>query len=257
MDQLSPLLRISVRKLRHLTEMLNEAEFDEQVQIDALAEIEFISDDQKSIQTMRKHYARIERYTTPLFALGWSAIAYLAVATVWDWSIALVFSQVLLGGYVVLIGYHQWIRAECNRNVEDATSKKAAVNAVIQKNISTLFPYVGSAFASRVDYAALPVEHKSQTVIDMYIFAELDNLEFVFQKAKFGLVYPEFAFRAVKIFIARAENERFAQRAMQLVKSGRYNEDFRRVVNELLYLGLFEHEAVLTERRRVTIAASC
>jgi hypothetical protein len=83
----------------------------------------------------------------------------------------------------------------------------------------------------------------------MYIFSELDNLEFIFQKAKFGLIYPEFAYRAVKIFIARAENDKFARRASQLVKSGRYNEDFQNLVTELIQIGLYRRELFLSQQR--------
>jgi len=244
MNQPSVVQRMSIRRIRQLMELLDNAEFDENMRLDALRAINFLPRNQEYIQKSRQLFARIERFITPLRIAIYSVLAYLLVASVWDWSIALVFSQVVLAGYVLLIGYHQWIRAECNRNVEDAIARKAELNEVIKANINLLYPYVGKVFGAGIEYRPEPVEMSSRTLIDMYIFSELDNLEFIFQKAKFGLVYPEFAFRAVKIFIARAENEKFAQRSGQLVISGRYNDDFQELVNELIHIALYRREAL-------------
>lgn len=179
--------------------------------------------------------------------LLYSCAAYLLTAVKWGWSIALALAQVLLGGYVVLVGYHQWIRAECNRNVEDAITRKSQLNDSIKTNIQLLYPYVGKVFGSAFDYVPEPVETASRAIINMYIFAELDNLEFIYQKVKFGLLYPEFAFRAVKIFLARTENEKFALRSSQLVVSGRYNLDFQKLVIHLIHIGLYQRETSLSQ----------
>lgn len=228
-------------------DLLDEAEYDERVRIQALADIDFIGADQQWVYKSRRFYTEnIERYVRPLHGVLISLAGYLIVASIWEWSIALVFSQVLLGVYVLLIGYHQWVRAECNRNVEDATQRKAVLNDLIRDNISILNPYVGKVFGSEMEYVPDPIEKKSRTLIDMYVFSELDNLEFVFQKARFGLVFPEFSFRAVKIFIARAENEKFARRASQLVIKGRYNSDFQKLVNDLIHIGLYRRETSLS-----------
>jgi len=243
MSQPSTPPQISIRKIERLVELLEDAEYDNRSQIEALTTIKFISKNQEIIEKARQTFAnKIERFTTPLWIISVAVVGYLALAPIHGWEIALAFTEVLIGGYVLLVGYHQWIRAECNRNVEDAVTRKANLNEVMKQNIDLLYPYVGTAFGSGLQYVPDPVQQSSRIIVDMYVFSELDNLEFVFQKAKFGLIYPEFAFRAVKIFIARAENEKFAQRSSQLVVTGRYNDDFQKLVNQLLSVGFYRRE---------------
>ena len=71
----------------------------------------------------------------------------------------------------------------------------------------------------------------------MYVFTEIDNLEFVFDKSKPGLIQPEHALRAIKIFLARCENVGFEHMARELIPKGRYNRQFVRCVEKLLNVG--------------------
>jgi hypothetical protein len=73
--------------------------------------------------------------------------------------------------------------------------------------------------------------------IDMFVFGEIDNLESVFKKLTYDLIEEEYALRAIKIFVARAENDRFGRSAYNLIKKGRYNATFRRAVIKLIYVG--------------------
>ena len=242
MDQLNELLRISISKLRREKELLDHAEYDGLGQIEALKAIDFLPEYRANIHKSLERYAKIEYYIAPLYAIFTTVVAFILM-TMWEsWREALALAQVMLLGYAFLTGYNQWIRAECNRNVDDATKIKDKINDVIKNNIQLLYPYVGSAFGTEINYLPDPVEFPSRRIIDMYVFSELDNLEFVYEKAKFGLIFPEYAFRTIKIFISRAENERFAQRSSQLVIEGRYNIDFQRLVKELIYIGLYRRE---------------
>lgn len=245
MDPFEFVAQTSCRRIRKLSELLDNADFDDRIQLEALRALNFISRSQENIQNSRRIFGLIEPYITPAFGVPSAIVLYIIAAKFF--SVAAGFGPLILSGYVMLIGYQQWIRNECTKNVEDSIARKAALNDVIRQNFNLLSPYVGQVFGISSEYS--PTPEASKITVDIYIFSELDNLEFIFQKGKFGLVYPEFAYRAVKIFIARTENDRFASRAEQLARSGRYNRDFLRVVADLILVGLYRRELRLSMRQ--------
>lgn len=144
------------------------------------------------------------------------------------------FALLLLGSFVA---YYQWVRTKQNRSVEDAMGRKDKVNKLIIDNSNILLPYVGNVFDCDIRYAEKRLEDDERVKIDMFVFAEIDNLEFVFDKSTYGLIEEEYALRAIKIFVARAENEQFARSALRLIVNGRYNATFRRAAIKLIYVG--------------------
>ena len=115
-------------------------------------------------------------------------------------------------------------------------------NAHIMNNPDLLLPYVESALliSARVREAEIDVametetNRSAETKIEMYIYNEIDNLEFVFDKSKHSLIDDVFVMRAIKIFIARSENRLFRLRAKDLLEKGRYNHDFRFAAETLM-----------------------
>jgi hypothetical protein len=229
----------SLQRTITLSTLIDNAEYDEWTQIEVLREIRFMPPRQERIQKAWKHIEELERFTTPIWALTVIVVLSVLLVTFTEWHVALVGAEVVIGIFVLWIGYHQWIRAERNRNVEDAMTRRDSINQTIKDNIEMLHPFVGNVFSSDITFTAEPKDPKNTTLIDLYIYSELDNLEFIYQKARYGLVFSEFAFRAVKIFIARAENEKFASRSMNLVFAGRYNADFQMLVRQLVLIGRY------------------
>jgi hypothetical protein len=144
-----------------------------------------------------------------------------------------------LGTYVVAvlgfwIGYTRWELAEKNRNVDDTIKRKELANKMMVENAAVLLPYVGDAFDVESRYAETQVTDHDRIKVQMYVFTEIDNLEFVFDKVKSGLIQELQALRAIKILLARCENDNFERMARRLLERGRYNTDFVMCVRVLL-----------------------
>lgn len=67
----------------------------------------------------------------------------------------------------------------------------------------------------------------------MLVFAELDHLEYTFQKYRSRLMTPELAHRACEVMISRFRAESFRKLASDLVEKGRYSGEFSASVKEI------------------------
>jgi hypothetical protein len=132
------------------------------------------------------------------------------------------------------IGYKRWALAEENRNVDDTIRRKELANNMMVDNASVLLPYVADVFDIETQYAETLVTDRDRLKVQMYVFTEIDNLEFVFDKLQPGLLQERQALRAIKIFLARCENNNFERMARTLIEKGRYNHDFVQCVRSLL-----------------------
>lgn len=150
------------------------------------------------------------------------------------------FAQLTLIALGSFVAYHQWVSTKQNRSVEDAMGRKDNANKLIIDNPNILLPYVGNVFDFDIGYAQKRLENEERVKIDMFVFAEIDNLEFVFDKLTYDLIEEEYVLRAIKIFIARAKNEGFARSALRLIIKGRYNAAFQQAVKKLIYVGHLE-----------------
>lgn len=131
------------------------------------------------------------------------------------------------------IGYRRWALAESNRNVDDTIKRKELANKMMVDNASVLLPYVGDVFDIETEYAETLMTDRERVKVQMYVFTEIDNLEFVFDKVNAGLLEDKQALRAIKIFLARCENKNFERMTRTLVQKGRYNYDFVKCVSSL------------------------
>jgi hypothetical protein len=138
--------------------------------------------------------------------------------------------------FAAIFAYHSYRRNLRNNAVDYSLRRKDAANAMITQHAALLMPLVQNALISAPMVTAISTS-SDQAKIDMYVFAEIDNLEYVFEKVRHHLIEEEYALRAIKIFVARAENLRFAQFAQALVIKGRYNSDFQRAALALLAVG--------------------
>ena len=145
-----------------------------------------------------------------------------------------------------LVAYIRWIKSQRSKNVDDAMTRKDKANSMIIDHAELLLPYVGNVFDFEARYAQQHLDDIKRAKIDMYVFTEIDNLEFVFDKSRAGLIEDKYTLRAIKIFVARAENEGFFNVARKLIFSGRYNVDFTRAAENLLYVGRFDSSKLAT-----------
>ena len=150
---------------------------------------------------------------------------------------------VIIPLFAAIAAYQNWRKSRQNSTVDDALKRKEIANSAIIDNPELLLPYVQSAFLGATNELALVLVTNLResncdlvydTKIDMYIYSEIDNLEFVFDKSNHDLIDSLFVMRAIKIFIARNENQLFRLRARQLLVKGRYNHDFQLAAETLM-----------------------
>ena len=124
--------------------------------------------------------------------------------------------------------------------------RKDKANSMIVEHTELLFPYIRNVFGFDAQFTEQHLDDIRRAKIDMYVFTEIDNLEFVFDKSRAGLIEDNYTVRAIKIFVARTENEGFFNVARRLIVSGRYNEDFAQAAVKLLYVGRFDSSKLET-----------
>jgi hypothetical protein len=147
------------------------------------------------------------------------------------------FATWVISIYLAFVAYDRWMKSQRDRNVDDALRRKDRTNQLITQNAGLLLRYVGNVFDLGMFAWQPPLGLEDQIKVEMFVFSELDNLEFVFDKSRARLIETEYTMRALKIFIARAENSHFERVARRLVITGRYNIEFIACVNKLLSLG--------------------
>jgi len=68
----------------------------------------------------------------------------------------------------------------------------------------------------------------------LYLYAELDNLEYVIEKYRLGFMPPEQACRGLRTFQQRCRSEEFRNLALARVRHGDYHDDTSRVVETVV-----------------------
>jgi hypothetical protein len=123
----------------------------------------------------------------------------------------------VLGIGAFLVGYSQW--------------------RIARHEISMEHYYERLETANEARKCLRDEQHKIDPM-DMYIFVELDNLEYVLQKYKLGYMTPEQAWRGVKTFRSRLSGVvGFRERLREfpdLVKFAGYHYDTERLVQRLI-----------------------
>lgn len=130
---------------------------------------------------------------------------------------------------------HRWSIGQISRAVDEAMKRKEISNKMIIDHANLLIPYVGSGvLATDVSVHSSTATPEDQVRISMFVYAELDNLEFVFVKSRAGLMEWDYSLRAIGIFLARAQNQYFASLSRQLVREGKYSREFSLAVAKLV-----------------------
>ncbi len=128
----------------------------------------------------------------------------------------------------LLLALHQWNLARQNASLTEVFERRRDTNAELVDN---------EGMRILVE-AAMPdgaIADPPSFLKAMFVFAELDNLEFHYEKYRKGFITNEVAIRACEIFLSRCKGQMFRALAQSLVgnKYGRYREEFRRVVNKI------------------------
>jgi hypothetical protein len=115
---------------------------------------------------------------------------------------------VALGAFI--LGYQQWRSARFETSIDKFYERLEASNRKLHE-WTTARELIG----------ALDNELNFQQ--SMYVFSEIDNLEYVIQKYKYGYMSADQALRGVKTFKARCIHGKFRERAQSCLEMGGYN----------------------------------
>lgn len=223
--------------------LIQNAEYSDQARDDILIWFDFLDDRRRLSHRIYEFTERFEVLMNPLVLAALAAMVF-GFFSVLVWIVGVgssllvpsTFTALLAVG-AVLVGFHRWVRAERNRNIDDALSRRERINAIIRSETALLLPFVGNVFDDQAAFRSALISDHDMSKVDMFVFSELDNLEFIFLKSRYGLIGPQFTFRAIKVFVARAENERFAVKAERLLSTGKYDRRFSDVAFGLILVG--------------------
>jgi hypothetical protein len=233
--------RCDYRLFSALDQRLHQADRDRDVRVGILIELGFLP-------TPRRRWSKtaqqIESRAIDVSIVPMLVPALVLEGFIWCFGAGLgisVFQSITLTSFVfpflaAVAAFQNWKKSRINSTVDDALKRKDITSTMIMSNPDVLLPYFRPSLSSpamRVSSADPAVNIK----IDMYIYSEIDNLEFVFDKSHHGLVDELFVMRAIKIFVARSQNRLFRMRARDLVGTGRYNHDFQTSAETIMLIG--------------------
>lgn len=129
----------------------------------------------------------------------------------------------------MLFALQRWIVSREDESINRYFEQRRAINDQIISGGPETWRLVRSAFPKGEFAWTADIVRKY-----MSVFAELDQLEFCFEKYKLRLIAPQVAYRACQILESRCEGYCFRQIAEESINNGRYNEDFIGVVKKIV-----------------------
>jgi hypothetical protein len=128
-----------------------------------------------------------------------------------------------MAGGALLIGVLRWSLSQEESSIDSFYERLRASNDFL---VNSKKAY---SFVKRLMSTAEQEEFRR----NMWVYTELDNLEYCFEKYAYRFMTADTAHRALGVFNTRWQNEEFRNLAIELVERGRYNEDFIAMVQEL------------------------
>jgi hypothetical protein len=130
-------------------------------------------------------------------------------------------------------GYQQWRSARHEKAMEDFYSRLTLANQKREgaKLVSLLLKHPWELKGVNGDPLFLRGYKDHQW--SMYVYSELDNLEYVVEKYYLGYMKPRHALRGLRTFYERCLRQCFRDRALQCVRFMGYNESTIKVVEQV------------------------
>ncbi|WP_207485819.1 hypothetical protein [Arenibaculum pallidiluteum] len=139
--------------------------------------------------------------------------------------------SVIIFGFV--FGYIQWIMARYESSLDKFYDRLDVANnrlgAMVDQSWSQATPGTLPPFN-----VYTPPDPVGVSLFDMWVFAELDNLEYVVEKYTWGFLTPTLACRAVETFKSRCVHDKtFTERALNFAAASGYRKTTRIIVERI------------------------
>jgi hypothetical protein len=146
------------------------------------------------------------------------------------------YATAIIGMVAFVFGFYQWRSSRYEKSMEDFYSR---LNLANQRRESTqsarlVSTLLGQPWESNeiVDYSQHLCGYNDH-LWSMYVYAELDNLEYVVEKYNLGYMEPRPALRGLRTFYQRCLRKSFRERAWHCVLYMAYNESTIKVVAKI------------------------
>lgn len=132
-----------------------------------------------------------------------------------------------------LFGYSQWRASRYEKAMEDFYSRLGLANHKRESAqlVSSLLGHPWELNSS--DECARTLHGYEDHQWSMYVYSELDNLEYILEKYKLGYMQPRHALRGLRTFYQRCARPCFRRRAVKCVRCMAYNESTVSVVKRV------------------------
>lgn len=131
---------------------------------------------------------------------------------------------ITVGVGTAVFAYAQWIETKHDTSLDKYYERLNLTNEGFYRwdNVREMFPHFWDEDGN------IPYEWI------MYVYLELDNLEYAIAKYQYGSMQPEIAFRSLVTFISRCQSKDFLNLAEKFVeKSIGYSSETKAVVNKI------------------------
>jgi hypothetical protein len=140
---------------------------------------------------------------------------------------------------------YQWSVTRRHGAFSESFERKAASNGIIMGNAGPLGPFIRAA---RTESAEADEKKEERKIVqDVFVYMELDNLEYVFEKYRDREISARSTLRQCFIFVSRCKVPEFRDKAWDSAKLGYYRPEFRDAVWNL---------ALFSQTKEVTVPHS-
>jgi len=126
-------------------------------------------------------------------------------------------ATILLAAGALLIGILRWSLSLQETSINSFYERLRASNEFLVEAIKA-HKFVENLMTDSIDG-----DKRENFKRDMWVYIELDNLEFCFEKYAYRFMTVDTAYRALGVFLTRCKNSPFKRYAKDLVNKGKYN----------------------------------
>lgn len=142
-------------------------------------------------------------------------------------------ATIIAGMLVFVFGYYQWRSSRYEKSMEDFYSRLKLANEK-REAAELVSKILGHPWdLKNLDECSECLEGYQEHQWSMYVYSELDNLEYVVEKYRLGYMQPRHAIRELRTFYQRCVRPSFRNRALQCARCMAYNEGTIRVVKRV------------------------
>lgn len=134
---------------------------------------------------------------------------------------------------VLFLTVYQWERTRGQSAFSEAFARKVTSNRVIMDHADPLGEYIKYAQL----HAQVPMDaetSKTNVKVDVFIYMEMDNLEYAFEKYRDREISAKSTLRQIFIFVSRCGNPEFRNKAIQFSDLGFYRPEFSVAIKKIV-----------------------